>query len=150
MHVGTMAVVVRQTVLLCDGGTFSIDIVVEGGVVELGAQLVEEVAALHLKLVVEVGIAVIHTDSIGARHAILRTHAVAHTTSETATHTAALLQVIEGEVLLVDIVAHAQQGDAAIALEEVEVEARVPITLVEVKVGTKSAINTSEYTVTTI
>ena len=48
MHVGTMAVVVRQAVLLSDGGTFGIDIVIECGVVELGAQLVEEVAALHL------------------------------------------------------------------------------------------------------
>ena len=81
----------RQAVLLSDGGTFGIDIIIEGGVVELGAQLVEEVASLHFELVVKEGIAVVHTDSIGARHAILRTHTVTHTSSETTTHTAALL-----------------------------------------------------------
>ena len=48
VHIGTMAVVVRQAILLSDGGAFGIDIVVEGRVVELGAQLVEEIAALHL------------------------------------------------------------------------------------------------------
>ena len=40
VHIDTMAVVVRQAVLLSDGGTFGIDIVVEGGVMEARSVLI--------------------------------------------------------------------------------------------------------------